>query len=258
MGRKGSFPSPEEATDQPQGGQAPAPTSTVLPPTGAPISGKGSKPWSPQVPGATTGCSPRRTRPTCLLRVDGARFLCNKYTSPPCLIALKPTLVWVGSSPCLREQGFTPPTIWPMLAGLGSASAVSFTCGFLTRRSRKEWRSSVGLRAKRREQAADSWHRFCQLSTVLVGSKRSSSQPRSRPDQKTACELSRGRPPVRNLRNCTVFSPPPHLHFLPLLVRRRIWAQGRSAANSNTASNLLASLTPSLTPSYPGVDLVGS
>ena len=57
----------------------------------------------------------------------------------------------------------------------------------------------------------DSWHLFCQWSTVQVGSKRSSSRPQSRPDQKTVFELSPGRPPVRNLRNCTVFFATPPL-----------------------------------------------
>ena len=43
--------------------------------------------------------------------------MCNKHTSLQCLIALKPTHVWVGSSLCLRELGFTPPTTWLMWAG---------------------------------------------------------------------------------------------------------------------------------------------
>ena len=106
-------------------------------------------------------------------------------------------------APCLREQGFTPPIIWPMLAGLGSASTVSFSCGLLTRRSRKEWRSSVGPRANRREEAADSWHRFCQSSTVPVGSKRSSSQPRVPPRLKNRFRSKSGSPSRKE---------PPKLH----------------------------------------------
>ena len=76
-------------------------------------------------------------------------------------------------------------------------------------------------------QAAGNWRRFCQQSTVLVGFKWSSSLPRFRPERKTVVELSQGLPHVRSLLSCTRFLPPPLLHFLQLLVRRRIWAQGR-------------------------------